>query len=336
MKKDTFYFTHDFNAQGDPKHEKLIYEMGWEGYGIFWALIEKISQETGKWKLEKDYARLSFALHTDEKKINHIIENLNLFKTDEKYFWSERLLKHFEERKEKSDKAKKSAEDRWGKDEKRKMTNDCIFYVIRVFNDDEQFLKVGTTSESVSRRYSGKLNGYKYELVFLRESQNAKCCEIKSEICEKFKRYIPSIEFAGMQECYNTEDLKKIKEFAMRHKHFRNAIKERKGKEIKVKEKKEEDKKLTPKQITKLFFENKNNQEEIIKKIVHQKQIPASVVRNEVQKFINYWTESTQNGTKQRWETQKTFEVYRRLATWFANANKFKATAKKSAVPKNF
>jgi len=52
---------------------------------------------------------------------------------------------------------------------------------------------------------------------------------------------------------------------------------------------------------------------------------PASetFIRREVAKFISYWTEPTVNGKKQRWETQKTFEYKRRLATWLMKANEF-------------
>ena len=38
--RDTFYFPHEYNAKDDPKCERLIWEMGMEGYGIFWALLE--------------------------------------------------------------------------------------------------------------------------------------------------------------------------------------------------------------------------------------------------------------------------------------------------------
>ena len=33
-KRDTFYFPHEYNAKDDPKCERLIWEMGMEGYGI--------------------------------------------------------------------------------------------------------------------------------------------------------------------------------------------------------------------------------------------------------------------------------------------------------------
>lgn len=47
-------------------------------------------------------------------------------------------------------------------------------------------------------------------------------------------------------------------------------------------------------------------------------------VRKETLKFISYWTEPNKSGTKQRWETEKTFEVGRRLATWFSRTQNFK------------
>lgn len=42
-------------------------------------------------------------------------------------------------------------------------------------------------------------------------------------------------------------------------------------------------------------------------------------VSSEVRKFIRYWTEKNQKGTRERWEMERTFEVDRRLATWFGN-----------------
>lgn len=52
----------------------------------------------------------------------------------------------------------------------------------------------------------------------------------------------------------------------------------------------------------------------------------------EVQKFVSYWTEKTKNGKKERWETQKTFEVERRLTTWFGNINNRRTTKQQKTV----
>jgi hypothetical protein len=47
MKDDLPYFTHDNNASQHPKMKALIAEYGFEGYGRFWALNEKIARNSG-------------------------------------------------------------------------------------------------------------------------------------------------------------------------------------------------------------------------------------------------------------------------------------------------
>ena len=42
MAKETFYFSHDYNARNDIKIKKLILKHGFCGYGIFWAIIEDL------------------------------------------------------------------------------------------------------------------------------------------------------------------------------------------------------------------------------------------------------------------------------------------------------
>ena len=44
-RKDAYYFSHDANSQDDPKCMQLIDQLQMEGYGIFWALIEKLRSE---------------------------------------------------------------------------------------------------------------------------------------------------------------------------------------------------------------------------------------------------------------------------------------------------
>lgn len=47
--------------------------------------------------------------------------------------------------------------------------------------------------------------------------------------------------------------------------------------------------------------------------------LPAGLVDSELKKFVSYWTEPNKSGTRVRWEQQQTFEVKRRIATWFNN-----------------
>ncbi len=43
--KDTFYFSHDYNARNDLRMQALIDECGPAGYGLFWAITEIMHEE---------------------------------------------------------------------------------------------------------------------------------------------------------------------------------------------------------------------------------------------------------------------------------------------------
>ena len=111
MKKDAYYFSHDANAQDDPKLMQLIEQMAMEGIGIYWCLIEKL-------RAEKDYTLPlsvlpSFAhrWHTSSEKVLTVVKNYGLFKIVKEKFFSVRLKNSMQE---KTDKAKLSASIRWG------------------------------------------------------------------------------------------------------------------------------------------------------------------------------------------------------------------------------
>jgi hypothetical protein len=72
----------------------------------------------------------------------------------------------------------------------------------------------------------------------------------------------------------------------------------------------------TPKEISKIFFDSKRQQEELILFFVERGANEESI-RAELDKFIRYWTELDSSGRHQRWEKQPTFEVKKRLITWF-------------------
>jgi DNA-binding transcriptional regulator YhcF (GntR family) len=61
-----------------------------------------------------------------------------------------------------------------------------------------------------------------------------------------------------------------------------------------------------------------------------REKIDNATLEEEVKKFILYWTEKSPNGKKQRWEMQKTFDVKRRLFTWFSNQNKWSKEKKQN------
>lgn len=91
--KETFYFTHDYNASQDPKILNMLSEQKWEGYGLYWMLIEKLAEAKGK-LLFSDLKGIAFSTHTDEKTLKKIICDFSLFENNADHFWSNRLLDH--------------------------------------------------------------------------------------------------------------------------------------------------------------------------------------------------------------------------------------------------
>jgi len=75
----------------------------------------------------------------------------------------------------------------------------------------------------------------------------------------------------------------------------------------------------TPKQQNREFFSSLVLQEKLISTLMADGR-DEKFVRSEIKKFIDYWTELTPNGTKQLWETKKTFQVKLRLLNWFSRA----------------
>ena len=78
-----------------------------------------------------------------------------------------------------------------------------------------------------------------------------------------------------------------------------------------------------PAYIMREFLNDKDKQKEVAIEYANKKNIPINKVELEIIKFINYWSELTPNGRKQNWEIKKTFELKRRLNTWFDNFLKY-------------
>ncbi len=116
--KEAYYFSHDANARNDEKTVALRMKHNWTGYGLYWAIIEKLREST-EYKLSTDYNLISFDLRADVALIKSIVTEFDLFviTKDGKSFYSESLLRRMEKKEEKSKKARESAMKRWGKNE---------------------------------------------------------------------------------------------------------------------------------------------------------------------------------------------------------------------------
>lgn len=85
--KDACYFSHDANAKDDYKCMLLIDQMGPEGYGIFWVLIETLrEQKNYKYPLQL-VPSLARKYNTTQAKMETVISAYGLFEIDEQNFF---------------------------------------------------------------------------------------------------------------------------------------------------------------------------------------------------------------------------------------------------------
>ena len=113
MAKDTYYFSHDYNARNDPKIRKLISRHGITGYGIFWAIVEDLYQNANA--LPTDYELIAFDMRTECDIVKSIVNDFDLFVIEGNEFGSMAVERRLFERDKKSGKARESAFKRWNK-----------------------------------------------------------------------------------------------------------------------------------------------------------------------------------------------------------------------------
>jgi hypothetical protein len=116
LAKDAYYFSHDSNAKDDPKCVLLIEQLGLEGYGIYWVLIETLrDQPEYKYPIVLIGA-LARRYNTTAEKMKAVVNGYGLFTVDENDFFSLSLIRRMEHLEYKRELAriagKKSAEKR--------------------------------------------------------------------------------------------------------------------------------------------------------------------------------------------------------------------------------
>lgn len=111
--KETFYFSHDYNARSDEKIKKLLVKHGLLGYGVYWAIVEDLYQNANA--MRTDYECIAYELRVNEDCIKSIINDFDLFEIEGNIFGSLSVQRRLDERDKKSKKARESALYRWNK-----------------------------------------------------------------------------------------------------------------------------------------------------------------------------------------------------------------------------
>jgi len=150
-----------------------------------------------------------------------------------------------------------------------------------------------------------------------------KWLETEQQIEQQKDRYITSITTILNYDIYQSDTADDTAE--RQQKDSRRYINKNVKNVKNVKKEREVANAPTPAQQMREFVESTKQQEQAAK-LLESKGVCNSL--EEIQKFVLYWTEPTKSGKKQRWETQKTFEVRRRLVTWMNKSQDFRPRKK--------
>jgi DnaD/phage-associated family protein len=121
--KDAYYFSHDSNARNDEKILMLRAEHGWQGYGLYWALLEMMFEATETCLSHAKIKGIAISYNVDITLLESVISTCKkeqLFVSNGTVFWSESLRerkqKFLDLKRQKSDAGRKGMANRWGTD----------------------------------------------------------------------------------------------------------------------------------------------------------------------------------------------------------------------------
>ena len=104
------FFSHDIGTRQSGEIKKLLIAMGWEGYGLWWAIVEYMHRNP--FPIE-DESVLAYDFRCDEEKIHQIMNNFGLFEIRDGYYVSDRILRNLNYRVQKSGQNQEAANIRW-------------------------------------------------------------------------------------------------------------------------------------------------------------------------------------------------------------------------------
>jgi hypothetical protein len=114
--KESVYFPHYINTRNDRKVRRVRRELGIEGYGIFFMLLEVLREQSDLKYPMADIDLLADEFGTSEQKVRVVICNYQLFEVDEnEFFYSPKQIEYLMPYFLKSKRAKHAALVRWSK-----------------------------------------------------------------------------------------------------------------------------------------------------------------------------------------------------------------------------
>lgn len=87
----------------------------------------------------------------------------------------------------------------------------AFFYILKIYNNDESFVKIGITSNNVKLRYRN-LKNYNYEIIKLVEGDASIIYDMEKKYLKNYKhfKYFPKLDFEGWSECFDIKCINDI------------------------------------------------------------------------------------------------------------------------------
>lgn len=192
------YFSHDYNARDDEKMPKLLSEVGYEGYGIYWAVVEMLYKNDGYMQL--DCKSIAFALHCDSICLTKVINDFDLFINDNGRFYSESVLKRLGIREEISKKRSNAAKIKWNASAEQKQNKSNA---IKEKENKENDIKINEIKSNTPNNDNNEDN-VNNEKQLLRD-QVFSFSKYSDEMLNKFFEYWTRIESNGKMKFQNQD-----------------------------------------------------------------------------------------------------------------------------------
>lgn len=232
VKKDAFYFPHYSNARHDRKIQRIRKDLGMEGYGIFFMLLEVLREQMDFTYPVKDIDLLADEFGTSTAKLEAVINAYDLFQMDASgNFFSPKFVFYLQPWIQKKEQMRKAAITRWGKAETARLERDESVkkalefgeFIDKVRGTPDLRLEspncfsvyesnIGMLTPNIAEQIKSYLNdGIEDELI-------SKCVHIA---CEQNKRNW-SYTKAILDRCANT-GTKTLKDFEVKELEYKNS-----------------------------------------------------------------------------------------------------------------
>lgn len=160
MASNQSYFSHDSNARNSDKLIKVRMDLGAEGYGIYFMILERLREEDN-YKSKKDYKMIAFDLRVEVEKVEQVINNYDLFVIEDDVFYSNSFLERMTIKDSKRLKAQKAVNERWEKEKGKKEQEKygCYTDVLHPYNEcNTDLYKEKKRKEKKSKEKQSKEN----------------------------------------------------------------------------------------------------------------------------------------------------------------------------------